>query len=49
MASKLTEKYGSPSRAMWRAYERKANEVHGKVRDLVDYVMREANRMVGNV
>lgn len=49
MASNLTKKYGSPSRAMWRAYERKANEVHEKVRDLVEYVMREANRMVGNL
>ena len=49
MAQALTERYGSPSRAMWKAYERKANDVHDKIRDLVDRVMREANRMVGNI
>jgi hypothetical protein len=49
MARQLTERYGSPSRAMWRAYESKANQVNDKVKDLVDYVMREANRMIGNI
>lgn len=49
MARELTDKYGSPSRAMWRSYERKANEVHDQVKNLVDRVMREANRLVGNI
>ncbi|NBT33248.1 MAG: hypothetical protein EBT13_15485 [Rhodobacteraceae bacterium] len=49
MANKLTERYGSPSRAMWRAYEQKADDVHDKVKDLVWRVMQEANRMIGNI
>jgi hypothetical protein len=49
MAQALTEKYGSPSRAMWRAYERNKEDVNGQIEDLVGKVMREANRLIGNI
>lgn len=49
MAQALTEKYGSPSRAMWKAYERNKDEVNGQIENLVYKIMREANRLIGNI
>ena len=43
LAQNLSAKYGSPSRAMWKAYTTKAEQVNDKVADLVKRVMREAN------
>jgi hypothetical protein len=49
MAKALTEEFGSPSRVMWRAYERNENNVKENVRALVQNVMREANRLIGSI
>jgi len=45
LARALTAKYGSPSRAMWKAYERAELGVQQDVKQLVDKVMREASRL----
>ena len=44
MVAALTAKFGPPSRAMWRAYERSANDVQRSMRKLVERVMREVGR-----
>ena len=49
MAQALTERYGSPSRAMWKAYERNADDVKDQVRQLTIRVSKEANRLIGNI
>lgn len=49
MAKALTEEYGSPSRVMWKAYERNANGVQDNVAALVRRVMIEANRLIGSI
>ena len=49
LAKSLTAEYGSPSRVMWKAYERNAYKVEDNVRGLVRKVMTEANRLIGNI
>ena len=49
LAKSLTAEFGSPSRAMWKAYERNANNVQDNVKALVRRVMLEANRLIGSI
>lgn len=49
LAKSLTAEFGSPSRAMWKAYERNANNVEDSVRALTRRVMLEANRLIGSI
>jgi hypothetical protein len=44
MASQLSQRYGDPSRALWRAYEAKQNQVEQQIKDLVSNVMRQVGR-----
>jgi hypothetical protein len=49
LAKSLTAEFGSPSRAMWKAYERNADKVQDNVKALVNRVMVEANRLIGSI
>ncbi len=49
LAKSLTAEYGSPSRAMWKAYERNSDVVQNNVKALVNRVMVEANRLIGSI
>jgi len=44
LSASLQQRYGSPSRVLWRAYETKSLEVEGQVRDLVNKVMMLTGR-----
>ena len=49
LAKSLTAEFGSPSRAMWKAYERNSDKVQDNVKALVNRVMVEANRLIGSI
>jgi len=49
LAKSLTAEFGSPSRAMWKAYERNEDKVQDNVKALVNRVMVEANRLIGSI
>lgn len=44
MAQQLTNRYGSPSRILWKAYEAKRFEVDIQIQELVSDVMRQVGR-----
>lgn len=44
LGQNLTSRYGAPSRIFWKAYERNANNVEDRVRQLVGDVMRMVGR-----
>ncbi len=49
LAKALTEEYGSPSRVMWKAYETNRYKIEDDMANLVRNVMKEANRLIGNI
>jgi hypothetical protein len=44
LGRELSQKYGDPSRIVYRAYEVKQNEVEGQLKQLVSKVMRSVGR-----
>ena len=44
MLSVLNQRFGAPSRVMWRAYEQAAPQVQDQMLELVRYVMRQTTR-----
>jgi len=44
MVRTLTNRFGAPSRAMWRAYEQSSLDVQYEIRQLVEKIMRSVNR-----
>jgi hypothetical protein len=44
LGSQLTNRFGGPSRVVWRAYEMRKNEVENEVKALVSRVMRTVGR-----
>jgi hypothetical protein len=46
MLSVLNQRFGKPSRVMWRAYEQAAPQVQDKMLELVQYVMRQTTRLI---
>lgn len=46
MVSTLGSRYGSPSRAMWRAYQQAGPDVQNDVVELVEDIMRQVGRNI---
>ena len=46
MLSVLNQRFGKPSRVMWRAYEQAAPQVQDKMLELVQYIMRQTTRQI---
>jgi len=46
MLSVLNQRFGKPSRVMWRAYEQAAPQVQDKMLELVQYIMRQTTRLI---
>ena len=46
MLSVLNQRFGKPSRVMWRAYEQAAPQVQDKMLQLVQYIMRQTTRQI---
>ena len=46
MVAALNSKYGTPSRVMWRAYERSDSQVQYELRKLVNKVMVAVGRKI---
>jgi hypothetical protein len=44
MVSALTNRYGPPSRVLWRAYEQHSNDVVSETQKLIDEMMEDLNR-----
>jgi len=47
MLSVLNQRFGPPSRVMWRAYAQAAPQVQDKMLELVQHVMRQTTRQIG--
>jgi len=43
MLAVLNERYGRPSRVMWRAYEQADTQIESGIRSLLDKIVRQAN------
>ena len=43
MAENLTDRFGPPSRIIYKAYESASGEVEQQVKDLVNKVMKQTN------
>lgn len=46
MISVLGQRYGAPSRAMWRAYEQAGPDIQYEIRQLVEKILNAVNRKV---
>jgi len=46
MLDTLGQRYGSPSRAMWRAYERSGPDIQYEIRQLVEKIMNAVGRNI---
>jgi hypothetical protein len=46
MVATLGERFGAPSRAMWRAYEQSSLDVQYEIRQLVEKIMRSVGRNI---
>lgn len=46
MITVLGSRFGSPSRVMWKAYERAAPEMQQNMRDLIEEIMRTVNKHI---
>lgn len=46
MISVLGQRYGAPSRAMWRAYEQAGPDIQFEIRQLVEKILNAVNRKV---
>jgi hypothetical protein len=46
MVDVLRERFGDPSRVMWKAWERTDDEVEGQIAELVEDVMRATGRRI---
>ena len=46
MLSVLNQRFGAPSRVMWRAYAQAAPQVQDKMLDLVQHIMRQTTRQI---
>ncbi len=48
MLSVLNQRFGAPSRVMWRAYEASAPQVQDKMLALVRHIMQQTTRQIGD-
>ena len=44
MLQNLNDRYGPPSRAMWRAYEQSGPDIQHEIRELVEKILRAVNQ-----
>jgi len=49
MVSALTNRFGPPSRVLWRAYEQNGDQVTRETQQLINEMMDEINRLQGQV
>lgn len=47
MVTTLGARFGSPSRVMWKAYERSANDVQEELKQLLEKIMRSYSEALG--
>lgn len=49
MVKALSEKFGKPSRVIWPAWEKNANEVEKQIEDLIDKIVAETERALRSI